>query len=157
MVWGCSSTDDGCFPAPVLAQDKSQGRKELNVLSVLRSGAEGTDPLDLHLADLRHFTVRRFRLALYTLNLEGISYIINELSYSIVIIWIYSIIRELRTIILLLFHKHHISFALKGNLYEIGIYINKAFKKSFPIASFTISPLCANCFLREAGHSRLSC
>ena len=142
MVWGYSSTDDGCFPAPVLAQDKSQGRKELNVLSVLRSGAEGTDPLDLHLADLRHFTVRRFRLALYTLNLEGISF---------------SIIRELRTIILLLFHKHHISFALKGNLYEIGIYINKAFKKSFPIASFTISPLCANCFLREAGHSRLSC
>ena len=73
MVWGCSSTDDGCFPAPVLAQDKSQGRKELNVLSVLRSGAEGTDPLDLHLADLRHFTARRFRLALSTLNLEGIA------------------------------------------------------------------------------------
>ena len=70
MVWEYSSTDDGCFTAPVLAQDKSQGRKELNVLSVLRSGAEGTDPLDLHLADLRHFTVRRLRFALSTLYLE---------------------------------------------------------------------------------------
>ena len=69
---GAIRTDDGSFPAPILAEDKSQGRKELNVLSIIRSGAEGSDPLDLHLAYLRHYPARRFSVALSTFNLEGI-------------------------------------------------------------------------------------
>ena len=63
-------TDDGCFPASVLSEDESQGRRELNVLSVIRPGAEGTDPLDLHLADLRHISARKFSLSLSYLNLK---------------------------------------------------------------------------------------
>ena len=61
--YGRYFTDDGGFPAPILAQDESQGGQKLNVLSITRPGAEGSDPLDLHLADLRHFTAQEFRLA----------------------------------------------------------------------------------------------
>ena len=42
-----SVTDDGCLPAAILAPDEGEGREEVDVLSVLLGGAEGSDTLDL--------------------------------------------------------------------------------------------------------------
>ena len=47
-------TDDGCLPAAILAQDEGEGREEVDVLSVILGGTEGSDTLDLHFLYLSH-------------------------------------------------------------------------------------------------------